>query len=287
MYATSEEARSDLFLAGAVYLFGPLLLQLAAPLYDVPVLGAILLVAAPLVTTALVPVLLARHRKETAADYGLVGDRNRGLRIGALVALPVVAGAILGPALQGTTLGSTLPALATGRGDVVFFLANVASWAGLVALAVYATVKARDAFRADIRTVSEGVLEVGRYLGIGGGIAAVLLVVANPSNFLLLLLVPLGAAAAVWLLLRRFLPHATTTRAALLTPVVLLALRPFNPFALLFSPGNFVASIWSAALLGAVGLLVAALLEARRTAWPAVAIGALLALFVPVGFVSA
>lgn len=291
MYATVEEARSDLFLAGAVYLFGPLLLQVAAPLFRVPVLGELLILAAPVATTALVPFLLMRYRKERAADYGLVGRRGAGPRVGALLAVPIVLGAVVGAAVRGGVLPATLPALALDPGQWLAFAVNVLTWAGLTVLAIYATVKARDAFRADIRTVGEGVTEIGRVLGIVGGIATLLLLVGSgtgafPLDPVVVVLVPLGAAASVLLLLRRFIPSSTTTRAALLTPTVLLALGPFNPFALFFSAGNFVLSVWSAALLATVGLLMAATLESRRTAWPAVALGVVLALLVPVSFVA-
>jgi hypothetical protein len=291
MYATSEEARSDLFLAGAVYLFGPLLLQIATPLFRIPVLGYVLVVIAPLLTTALVPFLLMRYRKETVAEYGLGDRRGRGMRMGALLALPVVAGAALGVGIRGGLLPATLPATLFDGSQWLGLAANITTWAGLTTLAVYSTVKARDAFRADIRTVPEGVTEIARILGIVAGIATLLLLVgaatrAFPLDPLLVVLLPLGVAGAVLLLLRRHIPSSTTTRAALLTPAVLLALRPFNPFALFFNAGNFVLSVWSAALLAAIGLIMAATLESRRSAWPAVALGAMLALLVPVSFVA-
>ncbi len=291
MYATSEEARSDLFLAGAVYLFGPLLLRVVSPVFGVPVLGEVLIVVAPLLTTALVPVLLTRYRKERTAEYGVGGERGRGLQVGVLLALPIVIGAALGAGIRGEALPATVPAVVLDGSQWLALAANITTWAGLTVLAIYATVKARDAFRADIRTVPEGVTEIARILGIVAAIATALLIVgaatdAFPLDPLVVVLVPLGAGVSVLLLLRRFIPSSTTTRAALLAPTVLLALRPFNPFALFFSAGNFVLSVWSAALLATIGLLMAATLESRRTAWPAIALGAMLALLVPVSFVA-
>jgi hypothetical protein len=248
-------------------------------------------VIAPLLTTALVPVLLMRYRKERSADYGVGGQRGSGLRTGVLLGLPVVVGAVLGAAARGGVLPSTVPALVLDGSQWVGFVANITTWVGLTILAIYATVKARDAFRADIRTLPDGVTEIARILGIVGAISTALLIVGAATNALQLdpftvVLVPLGAAASVLLLLRRFLPNSTTTRATLLTPAVLLALRPFNPFALFFSAGNFVLSIWSAALLATIGLLMAATFEPRRSAWPAIGLGAILALLVPVSFVA-
>lgn len=285
MYTDPEEARSDLLLAAAVYLFGPLLLQAVDGLYRVAVIGSVLLIVAPLLTTALVPVLMARYRKEPGTHYGLVTDRASGLQSGAFLALPLVAAVALNYALTRSFLPSTLPALAVSGAPVsatVNLLANAAGWLGLTVLAVYATVKARDAFRSDLRSVRDGVLEVGRYLAIAGGVASVLLLASVGLTWLVLLL-PLGVAGGIFLLLRGLKGPSTTSRAALVAPVVLLALRPFNLVALFGDPAGFVASVWSATILGAIGLIVAASLESRRSAWVAVGLAVVLALFVTVG----
>jgi hypothetical protein len=285
MYTTAEEARSDLFLAGAVYLFGPLLLQFVGPVFGIPVLGALLAVVAPLLTTALVPVLLARYRKEGLADYGLGTGGSDGLRLGLVLAVPIVVGAALSTAALGEVLPGALPSVVLGRSNAVLFAVSLTNWVGLVVLAVYATVKGRDAFRPDLRSVSAWVTEIGRIIGVVAAVAALLLAVSRRADPSLLVLVPLGVAASVLLLLRRYVPTSTATRAALLSPTVLLAWRPFEPFALLVSPQGFVFSVWSAAVLGGIGLLLAATVESRRTAWPAVGVGGLLALLVPIGLI--
>ncbi len=67
MYTSTEDARSDLFLSGAVFLFGGIIVQAVLriiPLDRIPGLGAVLAVVLPLVTTVLVPYLLIRYRKE-------------------------------------------------------------------------------------------------------------------------------------------------------------------------------------------------------------------------------
>lgn len=285
MYTDPEQARSDLFLSGAVYIFGPLLLRALGGAYGLPVIGDLLAIAAPFVMTGLVPLLMVRYRKERLSDYGLGDDRGPGLRLGLMLALPVVLAVALALGMAEATLGGTLPAVALGTGTVTGLLANISGWIGLAVLAVYATVKARDAFRANIRSVSEGVTEIGRVLGAAAAVAALLIIIALRASPALWLLVPLGAAASILLLLRRYVPRSTTTRAALLAPVILLAIRPFNPFALFFDASAFVVSVWSAAFLGAMGLLMAATLESRQTAWSAAALGGMLALFVPVAFV--
>lgn len=290
MYTDPEEARSDLLLSGAVYLFGPLLLQAVAPLLlRVPGVGLVYLVLAPLLTTVLVPVLLIRYRKEPWAAYGAISDSG-GPRLGLLAGLPIVAAVIVtvgalqvlggADAVRGVLLGAAL--LEPSEVTVVELLANVTGWAGLVGLALYATVKARDAFRADVLTVRDGVVLIGRGLAIAAGASAVLLAIAASfgESTVGLLLVPLGVAGGVYLLYRG-LRRTTTTRATLLAPVILLALRPFQLFALLTNASEFLFGVWGATILGGVGLIVAVLLETRRSAVGAVALLALLALLVP------
>jgi len=284
MYTDPEEARSDLLLAGAVYLFGPLLLSALGFLGRVPVLGELLVVATPLLTTIVVPLLLIRWRGEKLGAYGLGGDRGPGLRLGLLLSLPLVVAVAIGPALDGRIPDGTLPSLAVG-GPWLPVVANAARWIGLVGLGLYATVKARDAFRSDVYALRTGIAEVGRVLGIVGGVAALLLLVAARGALpLSLLLLPLGAAVAVYLLHRSVRGPGSTTRMTLVAPVVLLALGPFNLFAAVTNPGGFLGSAYAAAYAGAVGLLVAGSLEGRRTGWAAVALGVVLALLVPVAF---
>lgn len=282
MYTDPEEARSDLLLAGAVYLFGPILLGLLGFLTAVPVLGPVLVIAQPLLTTVVVPILMIRYRKERWADYGLAGARGPGIQLGLLLAAPMVVAVVVAALVQGgRPPEATLPALVFG-GSWVDAAANLARWIGLTGLALYVTVKARDAFRSELYGVRTGILEVGRVLGIVGAIAALLLVVSTRLQLpLSLLLVPLGAAAAVALLYRSIRGPGSTTRMTLVAPTVLLALAPFNPFALFSNAQGFVASTYIAVYVGAIGLLVAGSLEGRRTGWAAVGLGVTLGLLVP------
>lgn len=280
MYTDPEEARSDLFLAGAVYLFGPLLLRLTDRLAGVGVIGSIYVVIVPLVTTALVPLLLIRYRKEPVSAYGLRGDRGSAGQFGLLLGLPIAAAAVI-TALAG--IDSPVDALVGAAGgdiSIVNLLRNATTWFGLVILAVYATVKSRDAFRSDLQSVRAGVIEVGRVLAIAGGVAALLLF-ATRFRELVVLLLPAGFAVAGYLLLRGIRVPSTATRMTLVAPVVLLVLGPLNPLAVLFSPDAFVAGVWAAALVGATALLVAGMLESRRTSYGAFSLALLLALFVP------
>jgi hypothetical protein len=284
MYTDPEEARSDLLLSGAVYVFGPLLLGALGFLFRVPVLGEVLLIVAPLLTTIVVPVLLARYRKERLADYGFTGNRVAGLRLGLILAAPLVLAIILGPLFARQPAVNTVPAL-FGGADPVAVAANAAGWVGLTGLALYATVKARDAFRLNPVALRPAIQQIGSILGIVAGVAALLLLIAARGQIdLTLLLVPLGAAAAVALLWRQLGVAGNTTKPALITPVVLLAIRPLNLLSVFGNPLGFLESAWLGAFAGAIGLLVGATLEGRGTAWPAVALGVTLALLVPLFF---
>ena len=282
MYTDPEEARSDLFLVGAVYLFGPLLLGLLDRfLADIAIVGSIWVIVRPLLYTALPVLLLVRYRDEPAGGYGLGQTFARdGLRTGAVLGAAFAVASIAVALVGGSQFGVLRLLEGDLRIGVVTALVNLSSWLGLGVLAGYATIKARDAFRSEVRSVEEGVQEVGRVLGIVGAIAAVLVVVGfsfAPS----IVLLPLGAAAGVVLLWRGVPPVATTTRATLITPVVLLALGPLDLFAIITNPQAFVAGAWAAALVGAGGLVIASLLESRRDAGPVVALVLVLGLFFP------
>ena len=281
MYTDPEEARSDLFLVGAVYLFGPLLLGLLDFLLQIRVVGELWVIVRPLVTTALPVLLLTRYRQEPASAYGLGQPFARdGLRVGALIGGAFAVVAVVATFVGGQEFGVLSLLGASLRTGLVAALANLTAWIGLGILAGYATIKARDAFRSEVRSVEEGVTEVGRVLGIVGGIAAVLVIVGfafTPASLLL----PVGAAAGVYLLYRGVPQVATTTRATLITPVVLLALGPLNLFAILTDPRAFIFGVWLASLVAAGGLVIGTLLETRRDAGPVVAFVLVVGLFFP------
>lgn len=297
-YTDPEEARSDLFLSGAVYVFGPQLVQglfrLAPGLLGNEVVVLVLAVVLPLLTTALVPLLLARYRRESLADYGWGVETSTGIRLGLLLAVPFAVAVALSPVVAVLldpdalpVVPSTLPALLVGAEGLAAPLGNATTWVGLAVLAVYATVKARDAFRTDYRSVDAAATEIGRVLAIAGGAATVLLLLtlrgALPAGLLLL---PVGAAVAGSLVVRGLRGPATVSRAAVLAPTVLLAVRPLfgNLFGLFGNAVGFVGGVWEAALYGTIGLLIGLQLEARRTAMGALVVAVVFALLVPAVF---
>lgn len=269
MYTSPEEARSDLFLAGAMYLFGPLLLGIVfdiVPVGRIPGVRDVVAVALPLVTTALVPYLLIRHRKEPWSGYGFNRVTAQALGLGAFIAIPMVIGSMVVALLSGGTATMVFDPLNDGLWGV---LSRMTQIGGVVFLAVYVTVKARDAFRQDYVTVREGLQLIGRWvagislaslllLGVAGGIDG------SGATELRLVLMLAGLVGSWALAVRGLRGPSVTSRQVMLTPTVLLAL---GPFALSLSGARFLSSVWQAGFAGGMGLLVAVLLESKRSAW--------------------
>jgi len=275
MYTSTEDARSDLFLSGAVYVIGPAVFQIVRNLLRldlIPGATSLLELVIPVATTALVPYLLMRYRGESFGQYGYGAGLPPNFGVGLLMALPiVVASVVAGLVMAGDPLAG-LGITAVIVGQPLAFLARLLSWVGLGFLAVYATVKARDAFRSDYRTVREETITIGRVLAmvaVAGVSVALLLTrpgevgLAGGELFAAIVLPPLGVAGSVGLLFRLLRGPSATSRATMLTPVVLLALGPFQ---LSFSLTGIALSVSRAAAYAGVGLVVGALQESRRSA---------------------
>ena len=287
MYTSPDEARSDLFLAGAVYVFGGIVILLilqVLPLQAIPGVDLALAFIVPVVTTALVPFLLVRYRKESWSDYGF-GGPDGALGTGVLAGLPFTAASVVAAlVLSGDPLAG-LPIVALGPSALLALLVRLVTWLGLCVLAVYGTVKARDAFRADYSTVRDAGWQVARWIGIVLGVTSALLAASfalrdAPGVSVEVLLVGAAAAGAFLLVHRGVSPRATTSRATLLTPAVLLAL---GPFALSFDAAQLVISIWLAAVYGTIGLAIGVLVETRRSALGAVGLVLVVAALSTVG----
>lgn len=282
MYTSREDARSDLFLSGAWYLFGPIVVSLLIGILRLDRVAALripLTLAFPIVFTALVPLLLMRYRGESLADLGIGGSGDRSYGPSLLAAVPLVVAALAAALLR---TGSPLPAtiLVEAEADVVIVIGQVLRWAGLLFLAYYATVKARDAFSGDSVRLEDGVVRIGRYVGIAAAAAIALVIIAqftrlSGAEVLALLCYPLGVAAAVALLLRRGGPSPTVSTPTILTPVVLLAI---GPFALTFNAAAFVGGILLAALFAGLGLVVAIVAERTRRGTGLLLLGVIIAL---------
>jgi hypothetical protein len=276
MYTSTEDARSDLFLSGAVYVIGPAVIAILRdllPLDAIPGMTVALGLLLPFVTTALVPILLMRYRGESLGQYGYGAGLPPNFGVGLLLASPIILASVVGAILAGDPLSGVgvgeIVRTGGAFGALLALIIRLISWLGLGFLAVYATVKARDAFRSDYRTVRDETLWLGRILAAVAAVAvsiALLLILPGQDGGLglvSLLLLPLGVAGSVALLLRMLRGPSATSRATMLTPVVLLALGPFQ---LSFSGTALALAVWYAAMYAGIGLVIAALQESRRSA---------------------
>lgn len=285
MYTSTEDARSDLFLSGAVFLFGGVIVQALlriVPLDRIPGVRIVVSVVLPLVTTVLVPYLLIRYRKEPWSMYGLAGFSPSAFGLGVVLGIPLAIAGVLAAIVAGSPPGLAIPlaGIADSGFPVEDLLARIARWLGYVLLAAYGTVKARDAFRGEHQTLAGGARQIALVLGGAAGIAAALLLLSLATQGRLpadlpvaaeLLLRALGVATAVVLMLGRVRGAVTTTRPTLVTPAVLLGMVAIR--GLRFDAVSFVTSVYIVGLLALLGLVVGMLQESRRTAWGAVGLG--------------
>jgi hypothetical protein len=287
MYTSPDEDRSDLFLAGAVYVLGPtvvgILIEalpqgLTAPI-AVP-LGLVVTIA----TTVLVPFLLIRYRKQRFSEFGFDGSWGA-FAAGFVASLPVAVAYVLASLISGAgPLSNSLAYVAASAGlwlDLVLFLVGAVC---VTLLAVYTTVKARTAFRSDARYLRPTALELSRYLVIAAVIATALLFLTfimdgeGLLRAMEFILAPLGVAGVVWLAVQNVRGSQLTSRPVLLTPMVILAIGSIVIFGGAFS---FVVGIWRGAMLAGLGLAVGVFMEDRRSALGPLGLATGLALLSP------
>lgn len=271
MYTTPDEDRSDLFLAGAVYVLGPVVLAML--LRRLPLPGGLqpfVSLLAVIATTVLVPYLLIRYRKERLADYGTNGPRGP-VGTGLLASLPVVVAFVIGVTLSGAAPLAGVPLVdAATNGTYVATALQVVRGLCVALLAIYATVKARTAFRSDPRYLRGAMLPLARIVAIIAAATAALLVataavgagsIADAAQYVL---APLGVAGALWLVHRAVPAAQLTSRPTLITPMVIMAIGSLD---LIFDAFVIVLGLWHGAMLAAIGLGLAVLLEGRRSVW--------------------
>jgi hypothetical protein len=278
MYTSTEDARSDLFLSGAVYLIGPTVIEILVNLLNLADVDSVMMVLAvlmPIATTALVPFLLMRYRNESFGQYGYGAGLPPNFGIGLLLASPIIIAGLLGATLAGDPLAGIgigeIIRTGAAPASLLGLLIRLLSWLGLGFLAAYATVKARDAFRSDFRTVRDETIGLGKVLAAVAAVAVSLALLLLPQqlggslglSLMPLLLLPVGVAGSVVLLLRTLRGPSATSRAIMLTPVVLLAVGQID---FSFDIASLALSVWRAAMYAAVGLIIGALQESRRSA---------------------
>lgn len=278
MYTSPDEARSDLFLAAAVYVFGDLVLNLLLEILGLNRFAPIVyfqVLVVPLLITVAVPAMLIRFRKERIADYGWDGSLPAFAQ-GVVAAAPIVVVSV-GTALLrgGGGLGMPVVDVFLG-GSALFAVGRFLSVVGLVLLGVYCTVKARDAFRVDPKYLTTAFTEIAKWVALVGAVATTLLLLTFLTRGVGLVggveiaLMPAAVAAAGFLVHRQLRTSQLTSRAIMLTPTILFAV---GIGLLQFEAMAFVAGLWRGAMYAGVGLIAGALLESRRSALAPIGLG--------------
>jgi hypothetical protein len=279
VYVSQEDSRSDVILAGAAALFGGLAVGILAQLPIYPrrgVLALLLDVAWVFVLTGLVPLLLAKHRGDRIAAFGLDAPRaawNAGL----VLALPIVVMGVLRQlVLAGSPLGALLgrignvasPAMgvgALGVGGLVQVGLFVTTSLGALLLIAFLTVRGRTAFRSSEVSLTE----LLRTFGMGAaGVALVLGALRSLGTARLLpVLLHVVTLAVLVLLADRQVPVGPATpRAAILTPVVFVVVSHVFATGGLFR-GNLLTGFYTGALAAGTATVIAVLIESRARAW--------------------
>ncbi|HUG85351.1 MAG TPA: hypothetical protein VMM13_12340 [Euzebya sp.] len=271
MYLSADDARSDFFLAAAVYVIGPTLITL---LIDaVPQLFAnraglwFLLVIVPVLTTAAMPLFLLRYREQSFAV--LFGGGVRALLTGL-----AVAGVLIVTTLVGEVVGGGQPqqlgSLLTPRS----VLGLASRWGSLAVLAVFLHTRAEYAFRP----ISERQAVLVRQAGVAAvGTAAVTTVLLLLDGRPLASVVAAAGLVAMYGLAERLLPQqGVGERWWVWAPVITLALGPVRLFSLFLGGASFLASAQQGAVVALFGLVVVMAMHNRR--------GGLLAFGLATGF---
>lgn len=259
MYLSADDARSDFFLAAALYVIGPTLIQLlvqAAPGLFSNTAGLwFLTVVVPILTAAAMPLFLLRYREESFAV--LRGGGVRGLLLGlALGSVPVVA-TLLGEVVGGGQLAE-LGTVLTPR----TILSLIARWGSLAILAVFLYTRAEYAFRP----ISERQAVLVRQAGLAAVgtvvVATVLLLLAGQP---LASLVAAAGLVGLYFLAERLLPqHGVGERWWVWAPVITMALGRVRLFSLFQGGATFLASAQQGAAAALFGLVVVMALHNRR-----------------------
>lgn len=284
MWLSPEDARSDFVLGASALVFGTLVAEFVFRLPFYPT-GPLSLWLTPLWVVALMivpPRFLARYREQGLEAYGLVGDRGT-LADGVLLVAPILAAGYVRGFSDGSVTGALLGRLrgftVTGAGlaqldlltVVLGVIVLVAAGVGTMYLFGLLVVRARDGFRATemalleaLRTYGLGAVALGTLLGL-------LLTAAGAGPPWWAVLLDGGAMVATILLADRLVATGDrTTRATVLGPaIVALVAFVFSMGGGLFS-ANLAVALYRGAMAASVAIVLAVLLETKRSAWTAV-----------------
>ncbi|CAN5213365.1 hypothetical protein BH23ACT9_BH23ACT9_11660 [soil metagenome] len=259
MYLSADDARSDFFLAGAVYVIGPSLISLLVS--SLPRLFAntagvwLIAVGVPLLTIAAMPLYLLRYREQSFA--GLTGGGIGAYLTGLGISATFVIGAALAAGVAGVGPGDLLASLGP------FEIARaVVPWASGAILAIFLYRRAEYAFRPISETQQTLVRQAGLACAGAVAVTAVLLLLGGrPARSVLVA----AGLAAVYLVAERLLPQqGVGERWWVWAPAITLALGPIRIFALLAGGASFLASVQRGAGVALFALVTVMALHNRR-----------------------
>ncbi len=282
MYIEPDDAKTDVILAAAVAVIGPSVVGFVSRLPLVPrtgVLGVLVGFVFVLAITALVPILLAKHRGDGMEAFGLrvsggslaaVGTSSA-TTSGLLMIFPVaVAGAgtvlVLGGSASaavfgriGMAIGSVPDLVAIGLTALRLAVLSVAT----IVLTGFLSVRSRDGFP---RSPDTSLVELVRTFGLGAvGVALVtglIRAVTGGSGSVLALNVL--ALVAVLLLVDRLVPAGITVpRTTIVTPLLIVVIVQTFSAGGIFG-GGLLLGLHRGSLAAGVVIAVAATAATRR-----------------------
>jgi hypothetical protein len=287
VYLSPDDAKTDVILAAAAAVFGLTLRGFVAslPLYPrTGLAGAVLELIWVFVLTALVPILLARYRKDGAAAFGFTGGGGGrrigpgggaigpggGIGRGVVLAVPAV---LVGAGLQalnpigglGALLGRLAGPVAAGSAvELAYAIGQVALLSlGALVLVGFVATRSRDGFP---RSPETSLTQLIRTIGLGAvGVAFVggLLRTLTGGGSLVFALGNVLALAAILLLTDRMVPTGLSVpRTAVAAPVVVVLVAQVFAAGGLFR-GDLLFSLTAAALAAGVTIAIASLAQTR------------------------
>ncbi len=283
MWLSPEDARSDFILAASALVFGTLVYQFifALPIYPQGTLSVWLLPVWVVLLMIIPARFLAGYREQDLEAFGLGTDRS-GLPDGLLLVAPLVAVGYVRGFSDGNVLGALLGRLrniaaaspALVELDMSRLLLGIvllgAAGVGTLLLFGLMVTRARDGFRATdmplleaLRTYGLGAVAIGTVLGLLVSLAG-----AGPPTWAVLL-EGLAMAAVVLLADRLVASGDRTSRMTVLAPAI-VAIVAFILRGGGFFTGNLAQALYHGAMAASVMIVLAVLIETRRSAWTAV-----------------
>ena len=259
MYLDADDARSDFFLAAAVYVIGPALLaltQTALPgLFALTPVQWFIIVLAPFLLTAAMPLYLMRYRDESVA--GLFDGSSQVFGTGLVLGALVVAGNAAASLFSQVPVTEIIANL-----QVLAWVGLIIRWGSLAVLAIFLYRRAEYAFRPISEMQQDLVRRAGlACVGTAGVTTLLLLLDDRPLSSVL---PAAGLVGLFFLAEKQLMQTGMGERWWVYAPVITLALGPLEIFGIFFDGAGFVVSAQQAAIVATFGLVTVMALHLRR-----------------------